>query len=77
MAGYRSYSDGSLNDQGSYGYYWSSSPDSPYANNMYFDSSYVKPQTSNDRAATLSVRCFKNIPVDTGAFITTWDTTIT
>ncbi|MDR2415404.1 MAG: fibrobacter succinogenes major paralogous domain-containing protein [Candidatus Peribacteria bacterium] len=61
FAGYRSYgSASSVSDQGSYGYYWSSSPDSPYACNLGLDSSYVDMGYYDNRAYGFSVRCFKD-----------------
>ena len=63
FAGYRSYSDASLSNQGSYGYYWSSSPysaDSYSARYLYLNSSYVLANYIYGRANGLSVRCFKD-----------------
>lgn len=63
FAGYRNYSYASLYDQGSNGYYWSSSPSSAssnYARSLYLDSSNVYASSSNHRASARSIRCFKN-----------------
>ena len=56
-SGFRYYSDGSLNDVGSYGYVWLSSAYSQnYAYYLDFNSSYVDPQNLNNRAYGFSVR---------------------
>jgi hypothetical protein len=60
LAGRRTRGDGSLYVQGSYGYYWSSSPGSTLARGLTFGSSDVRPQYYDDRACGFSVRCFKN-----------------
>jgi hypothetical protein len=61
LAGRRSWSNGSVDDQGSYGYYWSSSPNGTNARLLFFFSSNVSPQGSiYGRAFGVSVRCFKN-----------------
>jgi len=59
VAGYRYYSNGSLNDVGSLGYYWSSSVDGTISRFLYFDSSNAL-MFSIDRAYGLSVRCLKD-----------------
>jgi len=59
-AGYRSRADGSLDSQGSYGYYWSSSPDYTNAYTLFFNSGGVNPAGSNYRAHGFSVRCLKD-----------------
>ena len=57
LSGYRSYSDGSLHDVGSYGFLWFSSVHSQnYAYYLYFNSSNVYPQDYNYRAYGFSVR---------------------
>jgi uncharacterized protein (TIGR02145 family) len=58
MAGSRSSSDGSLNDVGSGGYYWSSTVSGTSAGGLYFDSSYASMSTYS-RTYGFSVRCFK------------------
>jgi uncharacterized protein (TIGR02145 family) len=58
-AGYR-VNNGTLLNQGSYGYYWSSSPNSTLAYGLYLNSSSVYPASSNYRAYGFSVRCVKN-----------------
>lgn len=63
FAGFRNYSTADLKRQGSYGYYWSSSPDSSDSNNVrtfYLDSSYVNAGSDDLRADGLPVRCFKD-----------------
>uniref|UniRef100_UPI0040496EA1 FISUMP domain-containing protein n=1 Tax=Algoriphagus sp. TaxID=1872435 RepID=UPI0040496EA1 len=59
MAGSRSYSNGSLNDTGNWGYYWSSTVSSTNARNLYFLSSDANMNT-NFRAYGSSVRCIKD-----------------
>ncbi len=61
VAGNRNNSDGSLNNQGSNGNYWSSSPNGTNANNLNFNSGSVNPANNNNRANGLSVRCIKNL----------------
>jgi uncharacterized protein (TIGR02145 family) len=61
-AGYR---DGSsLNGTGSYGHYWSSSPNESGngARNLTFHSSNIGPQSNDFRSYAYSVRCVKNSP---------------
>ena len=63
FAGYRYYSSASLDNQGSNGYYWSSSPSSAGSNNaryLYLNSSDVNANSSSRRAFGGSVRCFKD-----------------
>jgi len=63
FAGYRDNWNASLNNQGSDGYYWSSSPysaSSYYARRLYLSSSYVGADAINYRAGGFSVRCFKD-----------------
>jgi len=59
-AGYRRYSDATLDSQGSYGYYWSSSPSGTYASSLYFYSGGVNPAYNYGRALGFSVRCVKD-----------------
>jgi len=59
-AGYRNRSDGSFLTQGSFGHFWSSSPNGTKAYHLYFGSSGVGPANGIDRAYGLSVRCLKN-----------------
>lgn len=57
-AGYRVSDDGSMGIVGSYGYYWSASPYSENGGyNLYFNSGYVSPASSSNRAYGFSVRC--------------------
>ena len=63
FAGSRNYSTTDLDRQGSYGFYWSSSPNSAgssYARNLYLRSSSVGADDGNPHAFGLSVRCFKD-----------------
>jgi len=64
FAGYRSGSNASLYNQGSGGYYWSSSPyGSDYPSNVSYlrlSSSNVNANNNNIRADGFSVRCFKD-----------------
>ena len=63
FAGYRNYSDASLDNQESYGFYWSSSYSSDYpgdARYLYLDSSNVYADGDGSRALGSSVRCFKD-----------------
>lgn len=67
FAGYRDYSTAVLNYQGSYGFYWSSSPfsaGSSYARYLYLYSSRVRADYSGGRADGFSVRCFKDSYVE-------------
>jgi len=59
VAGYRSYSNGSLNNVGSYGGYWSSAVSGSYARRLRFDSSNAY-MGSDGRAGGYSVRCIKD-----------------
>ncbi len=59
-AGYRSYSSASITNQGSNGFYWSSSPIGINAYRLYFNSTNVYPTLSNYRATGFSLRCFKD-----------------
>lgn len=63
--GYRTYSVGSLYDQGTYGYYWSSSPSTTNGCYLCFDSASVYPAYNNDRSYGFSVRCLKNLGEET------------
>ena len=59
-AGYRNNDSGQLNNVGSNGYYWSSSPNSSSSNNagnLNFNSGNVNPLNNNNRANGFSVRC--------------------
>ena len=62
FAGNRSYSNASLEYQGSYGFYWSSSPTSSFAYGLFLYSPGVFKINDGDRAATKSIRCFKDSP---------------
>ncbi len=58
-AGRRYNYSGSLNDQGSWGYIWSSSPDGSYSKYLYFNSSYAD-WDNYVRAYGRSVRCLRD-----------------
>ncbi len=63
LAGGRRYYNASLYDQGSYGYYWSSSPgygNSDRTRYFYLSSSNVNADNVSIRAYGYSVRCFKD-----------------
>jgi uncharacterized protein (TIGR02145 family) len=60
LAGYRGYGGGGLYDQGVNGYYWSSSPASTNAYDLYFSSGGVTPASLDARAYGFSVRCLKD-----------------
>ena len=59
VAGNRNNDDGSLNNVGSNGNYWSSSVDGTNARNLNFNSSNAN-MNSNNRANGNSVRCLKD-----------------
>jgi len=56
-AGYRDGSSGALDGVGSYGAYWSASPNSSNGYSLYIDSSYVYPSNGGARVHGVSVRC--------------------
>ena len=57
-SGCRSFSGGTLDYVGDYGFYWSVSPYSLYAYRLYFSiNSYVSPSTDDYRAGGQAVRC--------------------
>lgn len=57
-SGYRNNNDGSLNNVGTNGYYWSASPNNASNGyNLNFNSSNVNPSNNNNRANGLPVRC--------------------
>jgi len=57
-AGYRNSNTGSMYNVGSYGSYWSSSPDNGNNGyNLYFSSGFVNPSSNYNRANGFSVRC--------------------
>ena len=60
MAGFRSFSDGSLGHVGSMGFYWSSTVNGTLSRNLYFDSSSNAGVDSDFRAVGFSVRCLKD-----------------
>jgi len=58
-AGYRNNSNGSLNNVGSNGNYWSSTVSGTNARNLNFNSSGAS-MSSSDRALGLSIRCLED-----------------
>ena len=59
-SGWRSRSDGSLRNVGSYGSYWSASPYGSYrAYSLFFANDASNPSSSDNRAYGLSVRCLQ------------------
>ena len=58
MAGSRNSSNGSLNDVGFYGRYWSSTVNGTFAYHLYFGSGGAN-MTNGNRASGASVRCIK------------------
>ncbi|MCI5139771.1 MAG: hypothetical protein D3922_15480 [Candidatus Electrothrix sp. AR1] len=58
-AGYRNNNDGTLNNAGSNGNYWSSTVDGTNARNLNFNSGNAD-LNSNNRANGFSVRCLKD-----------------
>ena len=61
LAGNRDNSNGSLNNQGANGNYWSSSVTGTNAFNLNFNSGGVNPANNNNRANGFSVRCVKDL----------------
>jgi len=59
-AGFRHRNNGALINGGSYGYYWSSSPNGTNGHYLYFYSSKITPSHFNSRVYGFFVRCFKN-----------------
>ena len=59
-SGYRNFNDGSLDDVGSGGYFWSASPNSNYAYYLNFNyNGFVYPSNYYGRAFGQSVRCLQ------------------
>ena len=63
LAGNRNNSSAGLNNQGSNGNYWSSSPNGTNAFNLNFNSGGVNPTNNNNRANGFSVRCLKDLQI--------------
>lgn len=59
LAGFRDYSSGAYNTQGTYGDYWASSPAGTRGYYVDISSTQVIPGPTNSRADGLSVRCLK------------------
>ena len=56
--GYYFYSNGNLNNRGSYGYYWESKVyGAASAYFLYFYSTYLYPQNGNSKGNGFSARC--------------------
>jgi hypothetical protein len=64
VGGNRNNSDGSLNNQGSNGNYWSSSVSGTNASNLNFNSTAVNPANANNRANGFTVRCLKDLQIN-------------
>lgn len=60
LLGYRGGSNAYYYGQGTYGYYWSSSPGGVYGYYVSIDSTQVYPLYNDNRANGFSVRCLKN-----------------
>ncbi|MDR2541341.1 MAG: fibrobacter succinogenes major paralogous domain-containing protein [Candidatus Peribacteria bacterium] len=60
LAGNRNRTSGGLFSQGAYALYWASTPNGTNAYYLYFYSTNLHPQPSNNRAIGFSVRCFQN-----------------
>lgn len=60
FAGNRVYNTADTYGQGSYGWYWSSSPLYDLANDLNIGSDYVGADSTGSRAYGFSIRCFKN-----------------
>lgn len=59
-SGFRNNYDGSLDSVGTYGYYWSSSPnDARFGYRLFFSSSYLDPSFKGNRASGLLIRCVR------------------
>lgn len=72
FSGDRYRSTSNVRNQGSYGYYWSSTVYSAdYAYRLYFNSSSLVPQNWSRQADGFSVRAFKNLPLKPTASWTT------
>ena len=64
VAGIRGYLD-TFSDQGSFGYYWSSSPDTINAFNLYFSDVIVNASNDHQRASGMPVRCVRDVYAST------------
>jgi hypothetical protein len=60
LAGYPLRNDGTMSNQGSYGYYCSSSPYGAYEYLLFFHSTNIYPSYTNGRSDGCSIRCIKN-----------------
>jgi hypothetical protein len=60
MAGRRLYDNGTMASQGTYGYYWSSSPNITNGYYLTFHSTSISSYEYYFRASGFSVRCIKN-----------------
>lgn len=60
FAGSRYWDNGYYYFQSTNAYYWSSTPYSDYAYNLYFNTSYIDPADYSFRGNGFSVRCIKN-----------------
>ncbi len=60
FSGTRNWSDGAVSNAGSYGYWWSSSPNGAYGYYAYFNSGGGDLASFNYRGYGFSVRCLRN-----------------
>lgn len=75
MAGYRKYSDAAISSVGTYGRYWSSTPNNTdYAYSLNSTSASINPEYDIRRAIGFAVRCFKDKPIiPTSSWTTLYD----
>ena len=64
--GYRHRDTGALTNVGNNGYSWSSSVSSTNGRNLKFNSPWLNPSNTNNRAFGLQVRCLQHLSVRTG-----------
>jgi uncharacterized protein (TIGR02145 family) len=60
LAGYRKYSDGSLDNVGTVGYYWNSTINGTNSRSLFFNSTFLSVSSFESRAEGNSVRCIMN-----------------
>lgn len=60
MAGFRMYSSWYFNNQGFYGWYWSSTVNGFSIRNLLFGISTINPSVNGNRSNGFMIRCFKN-----------------
>lgn len=76
FVGYRNYNG--TPDAGTYGGYWSSSPDGSagYARNFSFGAGYLYADSSGHRGDGYAVRCFKNSYIELPKALTFFTVTV-